>query len=399
MNRLLIKIAAALLCLDCAPLLAGPNNLSVNAIDALIASGKGSAPATRSGGWRVSGGFLHRASGDFDWNAGTMSTPSLVTIGLGDNYPGIDDIGPADAYADRTYLDGFVRLDGGTVDNGGDTWNWGYQNASQLSGSLLSMHGGDGRRSEFSASSDNDRGALGGELDGNAPFIEIAYMNPWRDNLSFGWQGAFMFLSTDSGGAASTFTAGRSRTDYGISYTDVFDLGIVIAPQAPYAGSITGPGPLLPNIPVSRTPVETVIGGETVNAFNSIRTDFDLNLSTLSFGPVLEYASGPWAFTGSSGFTVNFADWDVGQRETLYVSRSGAAPTSQNTWNHSRSGTEVLPGFYIQAAASRQITENWSLQVIGRYDWVADFDMTAGPSSGSADVSGWSLGAGLGFRF
>jgi len=383
-----------LLCTFPALLHAGPTN----AIDALIASGKGSAPATRSGGWRVSAGFMHRASGDFDWNAGTMSAPSLLTIGAGENYPGLDDIGPANAYADRTYLDGFVRLDGGTPQNG-DTWNWGYQNASQLNGSLLSFHGGDGRRAEFSETHDYDSGALGGELDGNAPFIEIAYMNPWRDNLSFGWQGAFMFLSTDSGGALSTFAGTRGRTDYGISYTDVFDFGTVIAPQAPYAGSIQGPGPLLPNIPVSRTPVETVIGGETVSAFNSIRTAFDLNLSTLSFGPVLEYASGPWAFTGSTGFTLNIADWDVGQSETLFVSRNGGAPTAQNSWNHSRSGTEVLPGFYIQAAASRQITENWSVQVIGRYDWVDDFDMTAGPSQGRADVSGWSLGAGVGFRF
>ncbi len=389
-----------LLCLCLAPSLlhAGPGAVSSNAIDALLASGKGPAPAVRSGGWRLNAGFMHRASGDFDWNAGTRSSLSLLNIGAGENYPGLDDIGPADAYADRTYTDGFVRLDGGTAENG-DTWNWGYQNASQLSGSLLSMHGGDGRRAEFSQAQDFDSGAFGGELDGNAPFIEIAYMNPWRGEWNFGWQGSFMFLSTDTGAALSTFAATRGRTDYGISYTDVFDLGTVIAPQAPYAGSIQGPGPLLPNLPVSRTPVETVIGGETVSAFNSIRTAFDLNLSTLSFGPVLEYASGPWAFTGSTGFTLNFADWDVAQRETLFVSSNGSAPAAQNTWTSRNGGTEVLPGFYIQAAASRQITENWSLQLIGRYDWVDDFDMTAGTSNGSADVSGWSLGAGVGFKF
>jgi hypothetical protein len=371
---------------------------------AVVHAGPAAAPdktpvtTARGGGWRVNAGFMHRASGDFDWHAGTMSTPSMVTIGLGENYPGIDDIGPANAYANRTYLDGFVRLDGGTAETG-DTWNWGYQNASQLSGSLLSFHGGDGRRSEFTSGSGTEASVMGGELDGNAPFIEIAYMNPWRDAWSFGWQGGLSFFNTDAGGVLSTFAANRGRTDYGISYTDVFDLGTVIAPQAPYAGSIQGPGPLLPNIPVSRTPVETIIGGETVSAFNSIHTDFDLNLSTLSFGPVLEYASGPWAFTGSTGLTLNFANWDVGQRETLFVSSNGGAPAAQNTWSHHRSGTDLLPGFFIQAAASRQITENWSLQLIGRYDWVDDFDMTAGTSNGSADVSGWSLGAGVGFRF
>lgn len=371
------------------------------ALPALLVAGtpdKSPAPMARSGGWRVNAGFLHRSSGDFDWNAGTMSTPSLLTIGPGQTYPGIEEIGPANAYADRTYNDGYVRLDGGTLENG-DTWNWGYQNASQLSGSLLSFHGGDGRRAEFSETHDYDSGAWGGELDGNAPFIEIAYMNPWRDDLSFGWQGGFSFLSTDSGRVLSTFTADKGRTDYSILYTDVFNLGEVIAPQAPYAGGPQGPGPLLPNIPVSRTPASTVIGGETAHAFNSIRTDFDLNLSTLSLGPVLEFARGPWAVTASTGFTLNFANWEVNQRETLFVSRDGGPATAQNTWQHRNDETDLLPGFFIQAAAGRQITENWSLQLTGRYDWVDEFEVNAGTSNGSVDVSGWSLGAGVGFRF
>ncbi len=74
-------------------------------------------------------------------------------------------------------------------------------------------------------------------------------------------------------------------------------------------------------------------------------TDFELNLSTLSFGPVLEYARGPWAITVSTGLTINFASWDMNQRETLFVSRN------------------------------------------------------AGPSTGSLDLSGWSLGVGVGFGF
>ncbi len=237
----------------------GPSAQDSNAVDTLIAGGKTPVPAPRGGGRRVNAGFLHRSSGDFDWSAGTMSTPSLVTIDLGENYPGIEDIGPANAY-----LDGFVRLDSGTAETG-DTCNWGYQNASQFNGSLLSFHGGDGRRSEFNAGSGTEAGVLGGELGGNAPFIDIAYMNPWRDAWSFGWQGGLSFFITDAGGMLSTFAADGGRTDYGISYTDVFELGTVIAPQAPYAGSIQGPGPLLPNIPVSRTPMEAVIGGETVS--------------------------------------------------------------------------------------------------------------------------------------
>jgi hypothetical protein len=38
-------------------------------------------------------------------------------------------------------------------------------------------------------------------------------------------------------------------------------------------------------------------------------------------------------------------------------------------------------------------------QFIGRYDWMEDFDVSASSSTGSVDLSGWSLGAGVGFRF
>lgn len=361
-------------------------------------SDKSPAPASRSGGWRFSAGFMHRSLGDFDWVTGTMSTPSLLTIGAGSNTAGIDDIGPVDAFADRTYANGFVRQDAGTP-NGGDTWNWGYNSASQVTGSTLSFLGGNGTSATFTESHDYEYGGWSGDLDGNAPFVEMAWVQPWRDSWNVGFQGSFSFLATDTGRTLSTFTANRGRSDFGITYTDVYNLGTVIPPDAPYIGGSQGPGPLIPNIPVSRTPIFTPAGGETVTAFNSISTDFDLNLSSLSFGPLLEYANGPWAFTGSAGFTVNFANWDVDQRETLFVSRNGAAATAQNTWNHHRDHTDVLPGFFIQAAASREITQKWSLQLMGRYDWVEDFDVSAGPSTGSVDVSGWSLGAGVGCRF
>ena len=388
MNRLLQLIATVLPCLPCGMLHAGP----------AAGTDKSPARAARSGGWRFHAGFLHRSSGDFDWTTGTMSTPALLTIGLGQFYPGIAAIGPSVAYADRTYNDGFVRQDAGTAADG-DTWNWGYDNASQLGGQLLSYHGGDGRRADFSQSHDYEAGGWSGELDGNAPFIELVWLQPHGEAWSFGWQGGLSFLSTEAGRNLSTFTANNGRTDYAISYMDVFDLGTVIAPMAPYAGSLQGSGPLLPNLPVSRTPADTVIGGETISAFNSIRTDFDLNLATLSLGPVMEYARGPWAVTASTGLTLNFANWDASQRETLFVSRNGGPVTAQNNWSHSRDGTEVLAGLFLQAAASRAITENWSLQLIGRYDWVDDFAVSAGPSTGSVDLSGWSLGMALGFRF
>ena len=172
-----------------------------------------------------------------------------------------------------------------------------------------------------------------------------------------------------------------------------------IPPQAPYAGTLEGPGLLLTNIPLNRVASQVISGGETASAFNSIHADFDLKLYSLSFGPVMEYHRGPLSVQASAGLTVNIADWDADQNETLFVSRNGGAAAAQDTWHNHNSGTEVKPGFFVQAALSREINAQWSLNAFGRYDVIGDVDVKAGPSSGSADLSGWSIGGGVSFRF
>jgi hypothetical protein len=341
---------------------------------------------------------MYRSLGDIDWLPGTRSTPSLLTIGPGSNTAGIDAIGPVDAFANRTYFDGFVFQDAGTAD-GGDTWNWGYIDASQVSDGMISFHGGNGTAATATAHDFTNEGAWSSDIDGAAPFVQLEWIQPFKDSLNVGFQGSFSFFHAGASRNLSTFTAGKSRTDSTISYIDTYDLQGAIPPMAPYAGTPGGPGILLPNIPVSRVPVQTVSGGETASAFNSIGTDFDLNLSSLSFGPVIEYNRQPWAVQASAGLTVNIASWDADQNESLFVSRDGAPAAAQNHWRDHSSGTDVLPGLFLQAALSRQLNDSWSVNCFGRYDWMDDIEFQAGPSTGSADLSGWSLGVGVGFRF
>ena len=55
-------------------------------------------------------------------------------------------VGPANSYADRTYSDGYVKMDPGTGNSGSPdpntTWNWGYNDASQYDpgAQTLSFH-------------------------------------------------------------------------------------------------------------------------------------------------------------------------------------------------------------------------------------------------------------------
>ena len=378
--------------------------LSVCAVPSILPAGPGPfpdkspVPAARASGWRFSAGFMHRSLGDFDWSAGTHSVPSLLTIGQGSNTPGIEAIGPADMFFNRTYLDGFNFQDGGTA-VGGDTWNWGYQNASQVSGDMISFHGGNGTSATLTDSDHYESGDWTGGLDGNAPFFQLEWLHPLTASLNFGFQGNVSFLDTGTARTLGTFTANKGRTDYSILYTDRYSLGEVIVPQAPYTGGPQGPGPLIPNLPTDRTPASTVSGGETATAFNSIHTDFNLNLAAISLGPVMEYARGKFALQASAGLTINIAQWEVDQRETLFVSRNGAPATAQNSWQDHDSDTRVLPGLFLQTALSRQLNERWSLNLSGRYDWVHTIHLDAGPSFGSANLSGWSVGAGVGFRF
>src|SRR4051812_11189102 len=49
------------------------------------------------------------------------------------------DPGPAAAGANYNYNDGYVRVDS-SGNAGGLTWNWGYQNASQVVGGTMEFH-------------------------------------------------------------------------------------------------------------------------------------------------------------------------------------------------------------------------------------------------------------------
>ncbi|HEX2750137.1 MAG TPA: hypothetical protein VHM91_19170, partial [Verrucomicrobiales bacterium] len=307
---------------------------------------KSPAPVSPSGGWRFSAGLMHRSLGGFDWVTGTQSVPSLLTIGPGSNTAGIDAIGPANAIANRTYTDGFVFHDAGTPTNG-DTWNWGYNSAAQVSGNNIVFHGGNGTAATATEASNYESGAFSTDIDGTAPFVQLEWVKPLNGSVNIGLQGNFSFLNTGASRNLSTFTANKSRTDYAITYTDTYDLMGGTPPQAPYTGSLQGPGFVLSNIPLSRVASQLMSGSETASAFNSIHADFDLKLFSLSFGPVVEFHRGPLAVQASAGLTLNVADWDADQKETLFVSRDGGAATAQNTWHDQSSGTELKPGFFF----------------------------------------------------
>jgi hypothetical protein len=351
------------------------------------------------GHWRVTAGVMQRSLGGFDWAPATHSLPGLLLIGAGSSNAGIGAIGAAGSYADRVYTDGFVKLDGGTVALGGDTWNWGYADGSQVDAGFLSFHGGNGTAVSVMADSTLRAGRWSDQPEAVAPYVQLEWIEPLNEHLNFGWLGGFSFLTSDVSRAGSTFSASKGRTDYDIRYTDRYDLGGVVPPGAPYSGSLAGPGPLISNLPEQRSAAYPVSGGETASAYNRIQTDSSVNLWTLSLGPSIEYTRGRIAIGASAGATVAIADWSVRQTESLYVSRNGGRARRQQGWSDSGSGIAAIPGLFVQGSVGIVLSERWSLSAFGRYDYAGDVELTAGDSSGSLELSGWSVGGGVTCRF
>jgi hypothetical protein len=326
--------------------------------------------------------------------SGGLSLPSLFGSSRFSDPP----IGASGSYADRRYADGYVGIDGGTA-NDGATSLWGYDNAGQVSGGAISYHA---QGSRDAVSGGRERGPAGdweGDDEGNAPVIQLDWARDVSPVLSLGAQLQWSFLQLDGSDRHSDFSAWQQRNSFSRSFTDSYDLRGVIPPQAPYAGAGLGFGPLLDNIPSRRDSHETAGATERAVYSNEIRQSFDLDVNTLSLGPTAAFRFQRLSLQASAGFLLNIADWDASQHETLYLSRNGGPKKAVREWRDHSGGTDFLPGFYLQAGLSCQLTQRLSLTGFGRREWSDKLEGQVGPSTFKADLSGWSAGLMLGLDF
>lgn len=172
--------------------------------------------------------------------------------------------------------------------------------------------------------------------------------------------------------------------------TDSFPLDGVIPPLAPYSGSFTGPGPLL-STAATRTTVSQP-DTATISGAREIRAD----LFTFGIGPWLavEPVERLWIEI-EAGLTVAVIDGDFSHftRTTAPDGRSGVAAGSGGR-------TTALPGFHAGLSAIYRIDERWETFLHGRYQYLDDFTVRAGPASAELDFDGtFVLAAGIRYRF
>ncbi len=348
----------------------------------------------------INAGAAYRSIGDVRFltgsQSGSVDLPFLASA-LGHTPASV---GNANTYADRVYRDGNVHQDGGTPADG-LTGYWGYQNASQLSANTLTFHGenpsainGGGSRSNRSAGSWDTDG------DGVAPVIQLDYSYDLRPNLSAGFSLQYSFLSFDGRQSGSNFSATQTESTTEANVTDTYETTGLVIPLSPYQGTLAGPGVLISNKPSSRSLGNgRLLDSSRVSFFNQIEESLDVRLHTLTLGPTLGTKVGRVGCSFGSGLALNIVDWTATHQETLYIQRDHGPAKIYQRWNDRASKTNVLPGIYVQGAASISLTDHFTFTVFGNYDWSRSLTGHVGPSHFTIDPSGWMLGGMFGYAF
>ena len=276
---------------------------------------------------------------------------------------------------DRFYEDGFNR-----PGFGGDelTSFWGYENANQLPGNDTLVL--TGRSMEISNFEEKD-------VDNSAqPGIEIFLKIPLvsRNGVTWGIRENISYFMIEV--EERSTLRGNVR-----EISDAFALNGVIAPDPPFSGSPSGPGPLISNTP-------NRIRNEIVDSA-VISGEYELDVDMLSYG--LGYY---WDFFNEEGlnlsidggmlFTWIFSDFSFNEGGTAIG--SGDSVTNRN----SGSKNEFLFGGFIGATISIELSSNLALQGGARYQTMEDFDHAEDGLKAELDFSGVAiLSIGLSYLF
>ncbi|MFC7336407.1 hypothetical protein ACFQY0_04395 [Haloferula chungangensis] len=329
------------------------------------------APESRSS-WRIGAGAMWRNIGELSVNPNLQNGPFANRFFIPPT-----GAGPENAYADRTYDDGYVNIGAATAASGMTT-NWGYQNGSQVSGGSLNYTLSGGRATSLPSFSHDDSDSV------VAPYLELSYLRPVQPNLFAGFTANLAIAGLD-GQTASTMTSSP------VSIVDSYALGGVIPPTAPYSGDYFGPGPLINNQPTNRTLVQgtPVAGG-------SYLFGHDTDLYSLALGGELEWHPAESCYIGfGAGAVLNLADWSASWSAPI----PNANAIGSTTVIGANSDQEFLWGLYLKASAGYQITEQWSVEGFLRYDWNQALEGVVSPTAFELDLTGLSVGIGVGYRF
>ncbi len=347
--------------------------------------------------WQLSAGFVWRNLGDLEFHSFSNGIASGAPFVLPAGSSRLSATGAGSGFSSRTYDDGYVNPDSGTSFTA-DTAFWGYTSASQVAGNSISFHGVGPSHTEIAQrlSLDSDPGWSDG-LAAGGPMITLNYEQEWSKHITLGLDFSVSLLALHRANEGSSFFSEITMNHFTSRVTDSYGTGGGVLPPPPHSGT-AGPGPLILATP-SRVLHESLANSESFYVFDSIEESLDFTLTTLSLGPTASYQRGQLRALFGYGLALNIVSWDAFKRDTIYAGTTLETAQVIAQWRDAESGTDVLPGFYLQSSLAYEIDERWSCSVFGRYDWSRKLKGEVGGSTFALDLSGWSAGLMLSYRF
>lgn len=362
------------------------------------------APAANRGkGFDISVGVSARQFGDLNIRTGSNSQNQVIPLFVAPAGSSGDTgaVGPEGTIGDRIYANGFVNIGAGTAFDGLTTF-WGFDDASQISGDTLNFSS-----APFSTTTSdvtNTSSILDRDHDTGtrfAPEVEIGYRFYTNETTVLRALVGFSWTQLDQDQKGSNFGQIQNSETSEFTVADSFSLGGIIPPLAPFAGTEAGPGPLIANIPTSRT-IQSLGVSDSQQAvlMNQVRDRIDLDIYTFNAGLDMQkrLVDSVWVSAGA-GLVLNAVDIDASHRESLTVSQNGGAQTQLSNRREKNDSVETSWGYYAKGGLVWQIAQQWSLNGYVRYDWNETVTEDVGPGSFSLDMDVLTLGAALQFAF
>ena len=261
-------------------------------------------------------------------------------------------IGSATGGVNHGYDDGYVNVDS-SGNAGGRTWNWGYQNSSQVVGDMMQFHSTQSQNPSLSANA--------GETDEQSG-LEVVYQRVLGHLpvLSGRW-------GLESGFGYTDIELSENRTATGLTTvtTDSYQLNGVLPPGAGYRGTFNGPGALLGDSP-SRSAASFV-------TTETSRQELTGSLYTFRLGPFAEWnLTTHLSLAASVGVTLAPASIDYNFSTTLDDSTTAHGHSSK---------TGLLYGPYVGDMVRYDFTKHWGVFLGAQFQSLTDLERSSGTHS------------------
>ncbi|HWQ91349.1 MAG TPA: hypothetical protein VN673_06740 [Clostridia bacterium] len=272
--------------------------------------------------------------------------------------PAASDPGLAFGNRNRSYDNGYSRVDVSGNNHGpgfeNTTWNWGYENSSQVASR-------NGTPQSILFHSSSSKGASTSLDDDPEPGFELTYsralvLKPkWRGGIE--WAFGYTDLEMHEYGPLRTDVP-RTSDRYSIPAETISGQPL---PPPGFRGDFIGPRPVIDSTP-SRT--LSTLSGYVIGS-----RSFGSDLFCFRLGPYIEVPLSSKIAAGfGGGAALVYAHSEFIFDESVTVPGRGTYTFTGNSSND-----EVLPGGYVTAAISAEFAENWAAFASAQLFSVGDY--------------------------